>query len=167
MGLVTFRLYNPNTMEDRKRSVLETYRKELEDIHPSLPAYFYATTGYIIPWNSRRSGEERINQFLLEPIDPNGEIDEPVLDELIRIWAQESWFGLAVHPPLAFTLLRRHLQDPKSKLSQLLYKDGFPKQVVEQKDIIKNGVEAVIDFISVQPEKEDKAETKTRSRRKT
>jgi hypothetical protein len=154
-------------MEDKKKSVIESYRKELEEIHPSLPAYFYATTGYIMPWNSQRNVDDRIHQFLLEPIDPNGEIDEAVLDELIRMWVQESWFGLAVHPPLAFMLLRRHLKDPKSKLSQLLYKDGLPKEVVKQGDSVPKGEEVVLNFVEMQFEKEEKAATKTRSRRKT
>jgi len=154
-------------MEEKKKSVIESYRKELADIHPSLPAYFYATTGYIIPWNRTPSGEELINRFLLERVDPNGEIDDEVLDELVRIWITDSWFGLAVHPPLAFMLLKRHLQDPNSKLSKLLYKDGFPNSVSEQAEQKPKAEDYLQNMIEVQVASESKTETKTRSKRKT
>jgi len=154
-------------MEEKKKSVIESYRKELADIHPSLPAYFYATTGYIIPWNRTPSGEELINRFLLERVDPNGEIDDEVLDELVRIWITDSWFGLAVHPPLAFMLLKRHLQDPNSKLSKLLYKDGFPNSVSEQAEQKPKAEDFLQNMIEVQVASESKTETKTRSKRKT
>jgi len=154
-------------MEDQKKSIIESYRKELADIHPSLPAYFYATTGYIIPWNRTPSGEELINRFLLERVDPNGEIDDEVLDELVRIWVSESWFGLAVHPPLAFMLLKRHLKDPNSKLSKLLYKDGFPGEVAEQNEGAQSAEEVIQNLVNVPQEGENKTETKTRARRKT
>jgi hypothetical protein len=154
-------------MEDQKKSLIESYRKELADIHPSLPAYFYANTGYIIPWNRTPSGEELINRFFLERVDPNGEIDDEVLDELIRIWASESWFGLAVHPPLAFMLLRRHLQDPNSKLAKLLYKDGFPSEMVEKKEKAQNVGEVIQNLVIEPLEGENKTETKPRGRRKT
>jgi len=153
-------------MEDQKKSIIDTYRKELAEIHPALPAYFYATSGYIIPWNRTPSGEQLINQFLLERIDPNGEVDEEVLDELVRIWISESWFGLAVHPPLAFMLLRKHLKDPNSKLSQLLYKDGFPSEVLQQKEEKKEAEDILKNVLDVQALSENKTETKTRSRRK-
>jgi hypothetical protein len=154
-------------MEDGKKSVIESYRKELAEIHPALPAYFYATNGHIVPWNRTRSGEEHINQFLLEPLDPNGEIDEEVLDELMRIWIAESWFGLAAHPPLGFMLLRRHLKDPNSKLSQLLYKEGVPKEVSHQKEKGKEAEEVLKNILDVQAISESKTETKTRNKRKT
>jgi len=153
-------------MEDQKKSIIDTYRKELAEIHPALPAYFYATSGYIIPWNRTPSGEQLINQFLLERIDPNGEVDDEVLDELVRIWISESWFGLAVHPPLAFMLLRKHLKDPNSKLSQLLYKDGFPSEVLQQKEEKKEAEDILKNVLDVQALSENKTETKTRSRRK-
>ncbi len=153
-------------MEDQKKSIIDTYRKELAEIHPALPAYFYATSGYIIPWNRTPSGEQLINQFLLERIDPNGEVDDEVLDELVRIWISESWFGLAVHPPLAFMLLRKHLKDPNSKLSQLLYKDGFPSEVLRQKEEKKEAEDILKNVLDVQALSENKTETKTRSRRK-
>ena len=154
-------------MEDQKKSIIESYRKELSDIHPSLPAYFYATTGYIIPWNRTPSGEELINRFLLERVDPNGEIDDEVLDELVRIWVSESWYGLAVHPPLAFMLLKRYLKDPKSKLSKLLYKDAIPDNVTEQTDKKTEAEEYLQSLIGAQAVSENKTETKTRGRRKT
>jgi hypothetical protein len=144
-------------MNEKKRSLIESYKKELADIHPALPAYFYATNGYIVPWNRKRSGEKQINQFLLEPVEPNGEVDEAVLDELIRIWAEESWFGLAVHPPLAFLLLRRKLENPSSKLRQLLYKDGVSKEVAEQSQNASNAVEL---------QKDNTVETETKKRNK-
>jgi hypothetical protein len=154
-------------MEDQKKSIIESYRKELADIHPSLPAYFYANAGYIIPWNRTPSGEELIKRFLLERVEPNGEIEDEVLDELIRIWASESWFGLAVHPPLAFMLLRRHLQDPNSKLAKLLYKDGFPSKIAEQKEKVQSAEEVIQNLVKALSESENKTETKTRGRRKT
>jgi len=151
-------------MEDKKRSIIESYRKELEEIHPSLPAYFYATSGYIIPWP--KNDEEIVNRFLLERVDPNGEVDYEVLDELIRIWAQESWFGLAVHPPIAFMLLKRQLKDPNSKLSQLLYKGGIPNEVAQEKEKMETTEGVLANILDVQPISENKTETKTRSRRK-
>jgi hypothetical protein len=153
-------------MEDRKKSIIESYRKELSAIHPSLPAYFYATTGYIIPWNRTPSGEELITRFLLERVDPNGEIDDEVLDELVRIWVSESWYGLAVHPPLAFMLLKRHLKDPNSKLSRLLYKDGFASEIARQNENTQSAEEVLQNIVNMQAESGDKKETKSRGRRK-
>jgi hypothetical protein len=153
-------------MEDQKKSIIESYRKELSAIHPSLPAYFYATTGYIIPWNRTPSGEELINRFLLERVDPNGEIDDEVLDELVRIWVSESWYGLAVHPPLAFMLLKRQLKDPNSKLSRLLYKDGFPSEIARQNENTQSAEEVLQNIVNMQAESGDKKETKSRGRRK-
>jgi hypothetical protein len=100
-------------------------------------------------------------------MDRNGEIEDEVLDELIRIWVSESWFGLAVHPPLAFMLLRRHLQDPNSKLAKLLYKDGFPSEIVEQKEKVQSAEEVIQNLVKALSEGENKTETKTRGRRKT
>ena len=151
-------------MEDGKKSVIESYRKELAEIHPALPAYFYATSGYIIPWP--KNDEDLVNRFLLERVDPEGQVDDEVLDELIRIWMEESWFGLAVHPPLAFMLLKRKLKDPNSKLSQLLYKDGFLGEVSEQNEKAQSAEEVIQSLVNMQPESRNKTETKTRSRRK-
>jgi hypothetical protein len=103
----------------------------------------------------------------LERVDPNGEIDDEVLDELVRIWVSESWYGLAVHPPLAFMLLKRHLKDPKSKLSKLLYKDAIPDNVTEQTDKKTEAEEYLQSLIGAQAVSENKTETKTRGRRKT
>jgi len=151
-------------MEDKKKSIIESYRKELAEIHPALPAYFYATSGYIMPWP--KNDEDLVNRFLLERVDPNSEVDDAVLDELIRIWVQDSWFGLAVHPPLAFMLLKRHLKDPNSKLSKLLYKDGFPNGMTEQNEKAQSAEEVIKNLVNTRVESENKTETKTRSRRK-
>jgi hypothetical protein len=110
---------------------VERYRKELEQIHPDLPAYFYATDGYIMPWPKGPSGERLIEQYMLVHLDPNGKVDDEVLDELIRIWLSENWYGLANHPQIAFMLLRRHLEDPNSKLSKLLGKRQLDKEEVK------------------------------------
>jgi len=152
-------------MEDRKTNIIEAYRKELSEIHPALPAYFCATTGYIIPWP--KNNEDLVKRYLLERVDPKGEVDDEVLDELVRIWASESWFGLAVHPPLAFLLLKRHLTDPSSKLSKLLYKDGVSIKPFEEVSKGAASSDFLQNIVSVEVVSESQTETKKQSRRKT
>jgi hypothetical protein len=151
-------------MDEKKKSVIESYRKELAEIHPNLPAYFYATTGYIVPCAAGFGGEELVQKYMLEPVEPNGKVEPEILDELVRIWVQEGWFGLVTHPTLAFLILRRKLSDPNSKLFQLLNKTV--NHGAQQTEKTKEAEQVFQNILDVEVTTEQKSEAKTRNRRK-
>jgi hypothetical protein len=63
-------------------------------------------------------------------------------------------------------LLKRQLKDPNSKLSRLLYKDGFPSEIARQNENTQSAEEVLQNIVNMQAESGDKKETKSRGRRK-
>jgi len=104
-------------------SLLEGFRKLLEEIHPCLPAYFYGGDGILAPLPVDKDGEDKMAELGLTRLVPDGHINRDVLLAIHEIFARsddELWWPY--FPQRACQLLTKALANKNSKLSQTLAK---------------------------------------------
>ncbi len=103
--------------------LIEAFAKKMWELHPKLPAYFCARSGYIVPIASGEDADQKMAELGLVRLDPDGHIDTDVLWAIYELMAEKDddlW--RSSYPQITFSILRKALRDPNSKLSQAIAK---------------------------------------------